>query len=226
MPNPEHVALLKRLVPAKNGMGHWNLWRQDNPHVLPDFQEADLWRENISLFDFSSANLSHADLRGANLCSANLTHANLSNARLHLAHLRGATLTGANLKEAELYDADLTFATLTGAQLISAHLQAANFTMAKLAQADFSRCVLGHTIFGSNDFDEVIGLETVVHQYRSVIGLDTFYRSRNRIPESFLRGCGVSEEFIHYLPSLLDQPIQFLLHQLRPRGQGVRPIAA
>jgi len=237
MANPEHVALVKRLASAEYGMGRWNLWREENPHVLPDFQEADFWHENISLFDFSSANLSGADLRCVNLCNADLTNANLSNAKLGLARLRGATLTGANLRNADLHAADLQFAGLENAQLCSANLKHANLTMANLAKANFDQSTLGFTIFGSNDLDEAIGLDAVVHEYRSVIGLDTFYRSGNRIPESFLRGCGVKEEFIQYLPSFLNEPILHfscfisyshedkafarLLHD-RLQGQGIR----
>jgi hypothetical protein len=41
--------------------------------------------------------------------------------------------------------------------------------------------------------------------------VDTLFRSRARIPEAFLRGCGVPETLIEYLPSLIGgmEPIQF-----------------
>jgi hypothetical protein len=55
------------------------------------------------------------------------------------------------------------------------------------------------------------GLESVVHNGPSTIGIDTLFRSAGKIPESFLRGCGVPEAQIIYLPSILGamQPIQF-----------------
>jgi hypothetical protein len=43
----------------------------------------------------------------------------------------------------------------------------------------------------------------------STIGIDTVYRSQGRIPEAFLRGCGVPDTFISYAQSLIGQPIQF-----------------
>ena len=41
--------------------------------------------------------------------------------------------------------------------------------------------------------------------------MDTLYRSQGKIPEEFLRGCGMPEDFITYLPSLggTMQPIQY-----------------
>jgi hypothetical protein len=49
----------------------------------------------------------------------------------------------------------------------------------------------------------------VEHGGPSTIGIDTLYLSQGNIPEVFLRGAGVPEILIAYLPSLLSQPIQF-----------------
>lgn len=43
----------------------------------------------------------------------------------------------------------------------------------------------------------------------TTIGIETIYRSGGNIPEVFLRGCGVPDDFITYARSLTTQPIQF-----------------
>ena len=40
------------------------------------------------------------------------------------------------------------------------------------------------------------------HEYRSSIDIDTIYKSHGKIPEVFLRGCGVPDEFIAYIKSI------------------------
>jgi hypothetical protein len=57
----------------------------------------------------------------------------------------------------------------------------------------------------------VKGLESIQHEGPSTVGVDTLILSRRRIPEAFLRGCGVPEALIAYLPSLISgmEPIQF-----------------
>jgi hypothetical protein len=67
------------------------------------------------------------------------------------------------------------------------------------------------TIFANNDLSVVNGLETVIHRGPSVISVDTLYKSGGKIPVDFLRGCGVPDDFIGYLPSLIgaEQAIQF-----------------
>jgi hypothetical protein len=49
----------------------------------------------------------------------------------------------------------------------------------------------------------------VIHQGPSIIGIDTIYRSGGNIPEVFLRGAGVSEDFITFMKSLVGKPIEF-----------------
>lgn len=48
-----------------------------------------------------------------------------------------------------------------------------------------------------------------MHLGPSTIGIDTIYKSHGEIPEVFLRGCGVPDEFITYMRSLVVKPIQF-----------------
>ena len=55
------------------------------------------------------------------------------------------------------------------------------------------------------------GLESIKHEGPSTVGVDSLVRSRGKIPEAFLRGCGVPATLIRYLPSIISamQPIQF-----------------
>jgi hypothetical protein len=44
---------------------------------------------------------------------------------------------------------------------------------------------------------------TTVCRAAATIGIDTIYKSRGEIPEVFLRGCGVPDEFIAYIGSMV-----------------------
>lgn len=59
------------------------------------------------------------------------------------------------------------------------------------------------------DLSGVNGLETVIHLRPSFIGIDTIYRSKAEIPEVFLRGAGVPDNFIAYMKSLAGTPSAF-----------------
>jgi hypothetical protein len=50
------------------------------------------------------------------------------------------------------------------------------------------------TKFADVDLSPTKGLEVVKHLGPSTIGIDTIYRSGGKIPEVFLRGCGVPDE--------------------------------
>jgi TIR domain/Pentapeptide repeats (8 copies) len=226
MANDEHVALLKQGVDA------WNRWRDENPNIFPD-----LSRENLT-----NAHLPRANLFGATLIEANLTEADLSRAKLIFANLIGAKLTGANLSGADLLltnlsDANLTDAILTGdanlreANLSGTNLSGANLTdailigtilcRAKLTDANLTEARLHRTVFASTVLTKVKGLEKCHHVGPSSIDLQTLERS-GPLPNAFLRGMGLPDNFIDYLPSLLNEAIQhyscFISYSTKDKG--------
>jgi TIR domain-containing protein/pentapeptide repeat protein len=222
MANPEHLAKLSEGVDA------WNEWRQRHSETIPDLSGVNLSRTALwknhpaeTLWEptVPSSNLSRADFRSANLSAANLTYATLMGTRFEAANLTGAILNSANLLSADLAGADLRHAdfasanlsgaNLKGANLGSAELMSTNLYWARLSESDFSGARIGSTIFADNDLSAVAGLETVWHATPSVIGIDTIYRSKGKIPEVFLRGCGVPDEFITYAKSLVASSIEF-----------------
>lgn len=121
-----------------------------------------------------------------------------------MADLARANLTGVNLTMADLAGARLTMADLTGANLIGA-----NLTLANLTGANLSKTLFGYTVLANVDLSEVIGLESANHIGPSTIGIDTFFRSKGRIPQSFLRGAGVPDDFLEYASSLAGKLLEF-----------------
>jgi hypothetical protein len=63
------------------------------------------------------------------------------------------------------------------------------------------------TVLGNVDLSAVTGLETCRHDGPSIIDFRTLQRS-GVLPLAFLRGVGLPDSLIDYLPSLLNQPIQ------------------
>ncbi len=172
-----------------------------------DLQGADLHGANLSGADLHTAHLSEAQCRGANLIRANLMWANLIGADLDAAYLRGANLGETLLCGAKLRGADLRHAKLGGASLSGANLRDANLHGASLHDANLHGTHVGATVFGDLDLSVAKGLETVRHEGPSTVGVDTLFKSQGKIPEAFLRGCGVPDELIAQLPSLLgSQP--------------------
>lgn len=226
MGNEEHISILKQ------GAGVWNEWRAIHHQILnPDLSAANLERTNLAEANLGWANLAGANLRWSNLGRASLVCANLSKANLdgafldsaeliqgdlteaslnsailHMASLHRSTFTRANLANANLRDSFLI-----GSRFIEADLSGTAFDAAMFQNTDLSKSKLIFTSFGHVDLSQVIGLETVFHQGPSFIGIDTLFMSKGKIPEAFLRGCGVPESFVAYIPSLIESvnPIQF-----------------
>jgi uncharacterized protein YjbI with pentapeptide repeats len=226
---------LRLLKGGPDGVEVWNRHRLENPdeHVVlvgadlhgADLRAADLRGANLYGAVLYKANLYGADLHGAVLRAAVLSEtvliravlygadlhgAVLRRADLHGAVLRGVVLTGADLRGADLSGADL-MADFRPADLSEADLTGAVLRRADLTGAVLTKCRCNQTAFVDQDLSEVKGLDSVDHDGPSSLGIDTLYKSRGKIPEAFLRGCGVPDALIANLPSLLGamEPIQF-----------------
>jgi len=198
MDRDEALKLLRR---GQEGHIEWNRYRLRNEPV-PDLSKADLadadlsgsecdilidGAPNLSRCNLSEANLSRADLGGVNLSEAILDAADLSGAEMEFTLLRGANLHGANLNCSRLTEVDLRESNLSGVDLSSATL-----TRAELRGANVSDAVCESTLFANTDLSGVRGLESIKHMGPSTIGIDTLFLSEGKIPEVFLRQCGLT----------------------------------
>ncbi len=170
---------------------------------VADLSKADLWQA-----DLSGANLSDANLSDTILSHANLTRANLIDANLHSAEMSDIDLSHASLNGANLTAAFLCFAKLIGADLIDVDLTSVNLTCTDLSGANMTDVCFFYTVFCLVNLTNVIGLETCKHRGPSIIDHSTLQKS-GPLPLPFLRGVGLSDRLIEYLPSLLGEAIQY-----------------
>jgi uncharacterized protein YjbI with pentapeptide repeats len=232
MADKDQVRLLQQGVDA------WNTWRAETSrtgqYVAIKLDGAELGGANLPEIDFSGANLRGACLIDANLSGAKLDDAvssgafphrvetNLSDANLRGANLRGANLSradlsyanfsGANLANADLSRADLDHASCSGADLSEANFREANltgtnFSGARTKGATVSGATFGGTILANVSLSDVTGLNRCRHSGPSSIDYRTLQQS-GRLPLPFLRGVGLPDNWIEYLPSLTNEAIQ------------------
>lgn len=163
-----------------------------------DLVKADIYGADLSEAHFIGANLSEVDFTGIDLSGTDLRSANLISSNLSGAKLVRANLSGANLTEANLRGADLTWADLTNT----------NLHTADLGRAKLKNAALGNTVFANTNLTDAVGLDDCRHQASSILDMSSIVQS-SQLPLAFLRGCGLPDILIEYLPSLLNQPIQF-----------------
>lgn len=195
MANELHLEIIKR------GARAWNQWRRTISKVgnfYLDLHRADLQRKNLK-----GANLAGVRLSGVNFSNAVLDNANFSNADLFHANLTGASFKGAYFIKTRLADTNLR-----GANLSDSILAYANLHQANLEGANLSGALLSNTIIGATNLTGVKGLDSCKYAGPSIIDHRTIVKS-GILPLKFLRGCGLPDTLIEYMPSLLNEPIQF-----------------
>ncbi len=226
MANEEQLSILKQGIEA------WNQWREKNGAIKVDLSGANLSGADLSGIDFRDARLTRVDFREAILQKARLSLANLSRATLIGASLHQATLketrlahtiiTNADLRDVDLSSAYLHKTVLATTDLTGAYLYKAHFSEVYLNNSKFTNAALADTTLAATDLSPAIDLEKTNHHGPSTIGMDTLNKSKGKIPEGFLRGCGLSDTDIEYAklsnPDLSNEQtnqILYRLHELR-----------
>jgi len=156
MASEQHINLLRQ------GFEVWNLWRQENPQVIPELKGADLAKLNLFKVDLSKTDLSEVNFSGTSLYRANLSGANLYKANLNTTIIQETNLSGASLIEANLenntfpqtnfHRANFYRANLAGTKFYqSTDISETNFSFANLSRADFGKLDLSNLNFnGAN----------------------------------------------------------------------------
>jgi uncharacterized protein YjbI with pentapeptide repeats len=182
-----------------------------------DLHDAFLPNAELSSSCLQGATLAKAELASAILANADLRGADRSQADLGNAKLMGADLSGANLTEASFAGADLTNACLRRCKMKSTNLERACLSRvdlrgaeligSRLGGSDCQSIILGGTVLAGLDLSNLKDLTTWQHGGPSSIDFDTI--TSGPLPPEFLRGIGLAETFIEYLPSLLTRAIHY-----------------
>jgi uncharacterized protein YjbI with pentapeptide repeats len=188
MANQEHLEIWAQ------GVEEWNRWVDEFEPEEPDLSGIDLCGQTIERANFSFANLSNADLSGSTLINVDFRQSLLTD----------VTLTGANIRYV-----DFSYAVLKNVNFSHADVAFVNFLGAMLTNADFFHVEMLGTQMSDVDIREVKNLESVKFFGPCTIDINTIYKSHGNIPEKFLRGCGVPENFITYMRSLTAKPIDY-----------------
>lgn len=223
----------------KRGVAYFREWRAEHPDVFLDLRGAvldDLELENV-------------DLRGANLEFASMRRTRMGSAVLDGCRCRDTDLTAASLCDATLEGSVFTHSSrLVGADLSRTYLAATRFHECDLSDADlacalligteFSSCDLNGCEFGGAslmgaaffnvDLSSAKNLARVDEYYGpAAFDVDTFRRSRGRLPENFLRHAGFSdaEVLISKLwdPDLTQSALTDVLYKI-DELRGTQPI--
>jgi len=174
------------------------------------FNLAKLREANFSEAYIRESDLSEADLKRAYFIRADLVRVDLWETDLTRADFRWAYLIGTDLKQANLARADLRWAYLSESNLSGANLDRANLIKASIIKTNLHHTHLkavsmAWTHFGDVDLSLTKELYTAQHFGPSTIGIDTIMRSDGKIPESFLREAGVSDNIIQNIALLAEK---------------------
>ncbi|HLX95014.1 MAG TPA: toll/interleukin-1 receptor domain-containing protein [Verrucomicrobiae bacterium] len=184
-----------RSVPVKTN------WEEKITNEAPDFRAANLEREVFSGISLKTKDFRAAILRNAEFIGCDLSEVNFAD----------ADLSGANFRNAKLENVDFSNANLSRANFYKASLMEVVFTASNLFMTNFREAIMGQVVFAELEMETCVGLDSIKHAAPSSIGVECLYQAGASLPMQFLKGVGLPQILIDYLPDLVEagRPIQF-----------------
>lgn len=169
----------------------------ESDRILHSIEGDSLWEADLSGLNLAGAAMYAIELTGekrrrhvfrvsssvVNLSGANLSNADLSGAVFSETTLVGTSFAGANLSDAVLVRSNLIRADFTGA----------NMANARLLNTCFSNCLNLH---------KALNLDKIEHAGPTALDSRTLRSNITKLPRSFLRGAGYSDNEIKALLAL------------------------
>ena len=141
------------------------------------------------------------DLRDVKFAGENLSHWKFAAIDFHGADLAGVSLSNGELVGCKFIGANLSGADLTAVRIMATDFTDANLSTSVMAMTEFINCDLGGasledattftTLFANQNLSDTRGLDSIKHMGPSILGIDTLLQSGGKIPQEFLRGCGL-----------------------------------
>ena len=176
-------------------------WMTKITDDAPDFRGENLAGEVFVKLDLHQRDFRRAGLHRTEFVECDLTDANFADADLSDANFRGA----------KCFDVNFSNANLSRANFYQAKLNGASFVGANVFSTNFRESEMGQTVFAKQDMETCIGLDSVKHTAHSSVAIECLYRFGSDLPIEFLKGIGLSQIMLDYLPSIIlaGNPIQF-----------------
>ncbi|MEX2491251.1 MAG: toll/interleukin-1 receptor domain-containing protein [Nitrospirales bacterium] len=147
------------------------------------------------------ANLSEVHLGSADLTEASLTNVNMQKTNAVGVECYGAIFTNSNLEGTNFSWSKMRKVVLDGTNLKEATFQHTELPYASFRGANLTGVEFGRSVMTGVNLSGATGLDSIKFSEPNAIDLETI-RLSGELPLTFLRGCGLPEPFITYLPSL------------------------
>lgn len=183
-----------------------------------EFDKCILNKTNFSASDLSDSSFHRCHIAGGNFSDVkapsikfdvcNLNSAAFANSNMIDSQFHNCALLSANFHASRLGGVQFFLSDLNGANLTKASLEFSSFQITKVTRTDLAGAYLTEANFIDCAIGEAIGTDSIEYEGPSAIDARSLL-SCAQSAETFLRGIGIPEPLIEYLPSLANQPIQF-----------------
>lgn len=237
--NFEADRVLLESIRESNG-GIWNQWKEKQGSNKIELKALSITNENLEGYNFSETTFTrtevtdcvvNGDFYGAIFVDSDFSRTRFVDSNFRNTNARNCKFISSFLEKIKLEKSQWDNVNFLGSKIlksnfwlshfdkcifVGAKFDRVNLCEAQLVQndfenAEFSECEIGPTKLFENNFYNVSGLDQFYHRSTSSIDVRTVMNPNFELPNTFLRGIGIPNVLLDYLPSLKasNNPLQF-----------------
>lgn len=123
-------------------------------------------------------------------------------------HIFGSDFREVNFGETRVAQTSIDISDLSEGSFLNSEFIHNHLDRCKVEGTQFRGMSVANTVFEDIDFSRAEGVNEIIFSSRCILDPHTLAKSRD-LPLPFLRGCGFSDTFIDYIPTLFSNGMEF-----------------
>ena len=170
---------------------------------------ADFSRVNFQSSDIEGTSFSHSRIVSTELYNAELKNVNFEQSTIKQFKFYFSFMNNCKFYGTDIYNSDFEMGNIQDTSFENSELLDDRFVGFGLHNIEFRNARIGGLSFLGILLTKPNNLESVNHQSGSYFDVNSLIECSGLLPQVFLRGIGINEKIIEYLPSLSGDAIQF-----------------
>jgi uncharacterized protein YjbI with pentapeptide repeats len=135
----------------------WNIWRRENPGIIPVIPQLKMSSATLSEFDFSNVLFPNARITGSTFDEVNFSNARFLNSKITQSSFTDTTIDGATFEDTRVVKSDFSGIDLSGSKwrdtqivestFLATELNASRFNDIKIVDSSFEKAHLEESVF-------------------------------------------------------------------------------
>jgi len=190
------------------------LWLMDEHFHNIKIEDRNLDYAQLTRVSFQHSDIVNTSIRNARIVkmkalSSKFKGVDFSNTVIKISKFDFTIWNDCKFIRSDIYNSEYFYLSITKSDFSQAELLELQFQYGSILESEFKDSTFGSLVFVSVTLSKLLNLDLITHRSGSYIDANSLLSNASELPKVFLRGIGLSDNFIDYLSSFSESAIQY-----------------